>query len=127
MFDSHSACLLGLSSEFISAPRIDDKLCSFAAMTALINSTADDSFLAKSGVISLVALFDTEEIGSGLRQGAKGNFMQTVIERVIEAQVGVKSEDKSPYTTVRMFLLLYPCRSTVCRTSSANRLPTRSC
>jgi aspartyl aminopeptidase len=33
----------------------------------------------------LVALFDTEEVGSVLRVGAKSNFLRNVIERVVEA------------------------------------------
>jgi len=37
------------------------------------------------GTIKLVVLYDDEEIGSLLRQGAKGNFLPSVIERVAEA------------------------------------------
>ncbi|KZT53919.1 putative vacuolar aspartyl aminopeptidase Lap4 [Calocera cornea HHB12733] len=99
LFDKTPCCLLGFDSEFISAPRIDDKLCSFAAMTALINATSDDSFLGKSGIVSIVGCFDMEEVGSALRAGAKSNFMQTVMERIVEAQIGAEGDDVSPYTT----------------------------
>jgi len=98
LFDKTPSCLLGLDSEFISAPRIDDKLCSFAAMTALLNATSDSSFLAESGVVNVVFCSDMEEVGSSLRAGAKSNFMQTVMERIVEAQIGAKGEDLSPYT-----------------------------
>ncbi|KZS90073.1 peptidase M18, aminopeptidase I [Sistotremastrum niveocremeum HHB9708] len=99
LFDFQKATLLGLSGEFISAPRLDDKLCSFSALTSLINATSDNSFMASSEVVSMVGLFDMEEVGSGLRQGAKGNLVQTVINRIVEAQVGLKEEEKSRYTT----------------------------
>ncbi|KZS87347.1 putative vacuolar aspartyl aminopeptidase Lap4, partial [Sistotremastrum niveocremeum HHB9708] len=97
LYDFQSATTLGLSDEFISAPRLDDKLCSFSALKALTNLS--DSFLDQSSAVHLVGLFDNEEIGSGLRQGAKSNFIQTVIERLIDAQVGVKEADKSPFTS----------------------------
>lgn len=84
LFDTQPAQLGGLSKELLFAPRIDDKLCSFSALEALIVATSAKDFLAGSAV-SLVGLFDDEEIGSRLRQGAGGNLMSSIIERVIEA------------------------------------------
>lgn len=63
---------------------MDDKLCSFSAYKSLINVSSDQVFLEKSRDIALVALFDNEEIGSSLRQGAKGNFLESVLRRVAE-------------------------------------------
>jgi len=40
LFDFQPGQLLGLSKEFISAPRLDDKLCSFSALWALINASS---------------------------------------------------------------------------------------
>lgn len=81
LFDSQPAQTLGMDKEFITAGRIDDKLCSWSALTALLAASDDED----SGYIKLVALFDDEEIGSLLRQGAKGNFLPSTIERVVEA------------------------------------------
>ena len=81
LFDSQPAQTLGLDKEFITAGRIDDKLCSWSALTALLASTDNDD----EGYIKLVALFDDEEIGSLLRQGARGNFLPSTIERITEA------------------------------------------
>jgi aminopeptidase I len=82
LFDIQPATFMGLDKEFISAGRIDDKLCSWAAYKALINSTKDSS---SSSLIKVVGLFDDEEIGSLLRQGAKGNFLPTILSRAVEA------------------------------------------
>ncbi|KAF2497134.1 hypothetical protein BU16DRAFT_458798 [Lophium mytilinum] len=90
LFDIQPAQLGGLEKEFIFAGRIDDKVCSWAAIQALLNSTdSDDS----SGQIKIVGLFDDEEIGSQLRQGARSNFLPTIIERVVDsfANSGVTS------------------------------------
>jgi aminopeptidase I len=81
LFDSQPAGVLGLDKEFITAGRIDDKLCSWSALTALLAADDNDD----DGFIKLVALFDDEEIGSLLRQGARGNFLPLVIERAVEA------------------------------------------
>ncbi|KAF1918647.1 aminopeptidase I zinc metalloprotease-domain-containing protein [Ampelomyces quisqualis] len=81
LFDVQPAQTGGLDREFIFAGRIDDKLCSWAAVQALINSA---SSLADSSQIRVVALFDDEEVGSLLRQGARGNFLPSVMERIVE-------------------------------------------
>ena len=71
----------------IFAGRIDDKLCCYAAVEALLASS--DS--ASSGIIKMVGCFDDEEIGSFLRQGANSNFMSSVIERICEASCSFSS------------------------------------
>ena len=128
LFDAHPATLLGLSSEFISAPRRDDRLCSFAAVQALVNSCENEEialFNNKASLDSrvkphpsdsrnnktlegensgryakLVALFDTEEVGSVLRVGAKSNFLRSVVERVVEAFVIKAQQQSSPPSLV---------------------------
>jgi len=99
LFDTQPAQLGGLDKEFIFAGRIDDKLCSFSAIEALLASTTHSSSTASSNVqandtpnrdnsssiIKLVALFDDEEIGSNLRQGAHSNFLSSVVARISEA------------------------------------------
>ncbi|UKZ72905.1 hypothetical protein TrVFT333_000542 [Trichoderma virens FT-333] len=81
LFDSQPASVFGLDKEFITAGRIDDKLCSWPALLGLLHSTEreEDSY------IKLVALFDDEEVGSLLRQGARGNFLPSTVERAVEA------------------------------------------
>lgn len=81
LFDIMPAQTGGLDHEFIFAGRIDDKLCCFAAIEALIASEDDTS----SGTINMVGCFDDEEIGSYLRQGARSNFMDSTISRIIES------------------------------------------
>lgn len=86
LFDVQPATVIGLNKELISAGRIDDKLCSWAALQALIESQASDT--EHSSLIKVVGLFDDEEIGSLLRQGAKGNFLPITLERAVGALCG---------------------------------------
>jgi aminopeptidase I len=81
LYDSQPARLGGLEKDLIFAGRIDDKLCCYAAQQALLASSDDTS----TGSIKMVGMFDDEEIGSLLRQGARSNFMSSVIERITEA------------------------------------------
>jgi aminopeptidase I len=86
LYDIQPATLAGLDKEFITAGRIDDKLCSWAALEALKQSARNGT--SSSGIIKMVGLFDDEEIGSGLRQGARGNFLPTVMERAVGSLAG---------------------------------------
>ena len=81
LFDIQPATVGGLDKEFIFAGRVDDKLCSWAAIQALIE--ADEHDTPHSAILKVVGLFDDEEIGSLLRQGARGNLLPSVLERAV--------------------------------------------
>ncbi|KAF4625697.1 hypothetical protein G7Y89_g12465 [Cudoniella acicularis] len=85
LYDTQPAQTGGLDKEFIFGGRIDDKICSWAAMEALLATTSTASSEDHDGIIKLVAVFDDEEIGSLLRQGARGNFLPSTIERITES------------------------------------------
>lgn len=80
LFDSQAAQLGGLEKDMIFAGRIDDKLCCYAAQEALLASSDSTS----TGTVKMVGMFDDEEIGSLLRQGARSDFMSSVMERITE-------------------------------------------
>lgn len=81
LFDSQPAQVGGLDKQFIFAGRIDDKLCCYSALEALLASPDSES----SGIVKVVGMFDNEEIGSLLRQGARSNYLSSVMERITEA------------------------------------------
>jgi len=81
LFDTQPATLGGIDKEFIFAGRVDDKLCCFSAIEALLASPATTS----PNSIKIVGCFDDEEIGSLLRQGAHSNLLPSTLERICEA------------------------------------------
>ena len=85
LFDTQPACTGGLDHELLFGPRIDDKACSWAAIEALLNASESFGATATSGTIQLVGLFDDEEIGSLLRQGARSNFLPSTVSRIVDA------------------------------------------
>ncbi|CAI4610528.1 Lap4p [Saccharomyces cerevisiae AWRI796] len=80
LFDVQKGTIGGIGKHFLFAPRLDDRLCSFAAMIALI-CYAKDVDTEESELFSTVTLYDNEEIGSLTRQGAKGGLLESVVER----------------------------------------------
>ncbi|AJS32529.1 Lap4p [Saccharomyces cerevisiae YJM326] len=80
LFDVQKGTIGGIGKHFLFAPRLDDRLCSFAAMIALI-CYAKDVNTEESDLFSTVTLYDNEEIGSLTRQGAKGGLLESVVER----------------------------------------------
>ena len=99
LFDFQPATVAGIDKEFITAGRIDDKLCSWAALEGLLAAESGED----EGIIKMVALFDDEEIGSLLRQGAKGNFLPLVIERAVEALCEKTSTSYGPSVIGRTY------------------------
>ncbi|EGE81997.1 hypothetical protein RJZ56_000703 [Blastomyces dermatitidis] len=101
LFDTQAAQVGGLDKEFIFAGRIDDKLCCYSAQEALLASPAS----ASSGIVKMVGMFDAEEIGSLLRQGARSNYMSSVMERITEAFAPSYGPNVLSQTVANSFLL----------------------
>lgn len=80
MFCTQKGTLGGFSGEFMFCPRIDDKLCSYATLHGLLESVET---IEAQDKLSIVALYDNEEIGSLSRQGAQGNVLESSIERLL--------------------------------------------
>lgn len=67
--------LWGPQHEFISSPRLDDLQCAFATFRGFTNGKKEKD-------ISVYALFDNEEVGSGTSQGAGSTFLANTISRL---------------------------------------------
>lgn len=80
LFDFQKGVLGGMDREFLIAGRLDDKLCSYAAVYGLLTAPANATSF------NLVGLFDNEEIGSLTRQGARGGLLESVVDRVLHAR-----------------------------------------
>ena len=78
LYNSDKPEEIGLNGEFVSAPRIDN-LASVAALLEGISDTADEDS------ISVIALFDHEEIGSRSKQGADSNLFSGILKKIAAA------------------------------------------
>jgi aspartyl aminopeptidase len=64
LFDIQKASLGGVHSEFVHSARLDNLASCFVAVQALADCSQDDDFMENDGDISMVVLYDHEEIGS---------------------------------------------------------------
>ncbi|KAL6232857.1 hypothetical protein BDW75DRAFT_232425 [Aspergillus navahoensis] len=101
LYDSQPARIGGIDKDFIFSGRIDDKLCCYAAQEALM-ATSDHTSPAS---VKMVGYFDDEEIGSLLRQGARSNFMSSVIERITQTFATSYGPDLLAQTVANSFLI----------------------
>lgn len=84
LFDVQKGVIGGIKNDFLFAPRLDDRLCSYASIIALIEGSHDLDVDSMETFIN-VTLFDNEEVGSLSRQGAKGGLLESVVSRVSTA------------------------------------------
>ncbi len=75
----------GWRDEFVSASRLDDLQCAFAALKAFMEARNEQC-------ITVFACFDNEEVGSGTGQGALSTFLRDTLVR-INASLGFCEED----------------------------------
>lgn len=83
--DSMPCSYGGINDEFIFAPRLDNLAMSHAAVASLVESKPQSR-------ISLIALFDHEEVGSESSHGACSNFLNSTLERVISSLDGSRED-----------------------------------
>ncbi len=69
--------LWGEEDQMITAPRLDDLMCVYGAVTAFLNATKNDT-----DHVNLLAAFDNEEIGSQTLQGAASSFLEDTLGRI---------------------------------------------
>ena len=87
VYNRQAGTIWGADNEFISAPRLDDVMCAYSCMNALIDS--DES---NQESVVVCAVFDNEEVGSSTKQGADSTFLSDVLMR-IAACAGKDNED----------------------------------
>lgn len=67
--------LVGAAEEFITAPRLDDLQCVFGSLQGFLAAGESES-------LSVLAVFNNEEVGSGTRQGADSTFLTDTLYRI---------------------------------------------
>ena len=81
-YDAHRPALLGLHKEFVASPRLDNLASSLSSLDSLIENSKLDR---DDKEISMIMLFDHEEIGSRSQTGADSNMLSEVSERIVNS------------------------------------------
>jgi aspartyl aminopeptidase len=82
--DFQPAAIGGINNEFIFSARLDNLMHCFTSLTALTETSSDES-LKNEQNIRAVLLFDNEEVGSESAYGAMSPIIHEIIERVNSA------------------------------------------
>ena len=75
LYNRDKCSRLGLEEEYICGPRLDDLACAYAGLKALVEEEPGH-------YITMLAVFDNEELGSGTKQGADSTFLRDVLSRI---------------------------------------------
>eukprot|EP01064_Diplonema_japonicum_P016298 TRINITY_DN242_c4_g1_i1.p1 TRINITY_DN242_c4_g1~~TRINITY_DN242_c4_g1_i1.p1 ORF type:complete len:471 (+),score=66.99 TRINITY_DN242_c4_g1_i1:53-1465(+) len=81
LYDTHKGCLGGLYDEFIFSARIDNQISCYSVIKALTSLT--DNEVKADDMVSMIAVFDHEEVGSASAVGAAGSFTTDVVRRLV--------------------------------------------
>mmetsp|Transcript_76556 Transcript_76556/g.212641 ORF Transcript_76556/g.212641 Transcript_76556/m.212641 type:complete len:471 (+) Transcript_76556:113-1525(+) len=84
LMDAQPSLLCGIYEEFISSPRIDNLLSTWAAVQGLCNFASSDA-MANARDICIAVSFDHEEVGSQSATGAEGETLPAWVERIFGA------------------------------------------
>jgi len=85
-YDVQPPALVGMEDEFITSARLDNLLSCYIGLQSLLASSGKDA--------SLLICTDHEEVGSVSAPGAKGPFLETVVDRIAESFAPASSEAK---------------------------------
>jgi len=96
LYDVQKASLGGIHSEFIHSARLDNLASCYLAVQALVDCSKQDDFMKNDQDISMVVLFDHEEIGSTSAIGAASPILGEAVKR-ISAVLNSKEQNVAHY------------------------------
>lgn len=75
LYNRMAPSIWGANDEFVSTPKLDDLQCAFASLKAFLEGENENT-------VSVLAVFDNEEVGSGTKQGADSTFLSDTLTRI---------------------------------------------
>ena len=78
LYVRQKAAVWGMNDEFISSAALDDLACAWCCSQGFLNAESSAS-------ISVLCVFDNEEVGSSSLQGAASNLLETTLHRICTA------------------------------------------
>lgn len=103
LYDVQRGAISGLDRAFVHTARLDNLASCFAALEALAEAAPVDAEATR-----VIALFDHEEVGSQSLQGAAGNLLVRVVERLVQGHpdtTGGAARDAVARATARSLLV----------------------
>jgi aspartyl aminopeptidase len=76
VYNSDEGRVIGINDDMLLAPRIDDLGCVYASLRAFLDAPDNDN------AVSVLAVFDNEEVGSETKQGASSTFLDMTLRAI---------------------------------------------
>ncbi|KAK8893473.1 hypothetical protein M9Y10_021895 [Tritrichomonas musculus] len=76
LVDAYPPKIIGVNKQFLSSQRIDNLTSTFSAIKAFLASEPNNT-------VNILTVFDFEEIGSNTSTGAKGDFLTTILHKIL--------------------------------------------
>jgi len=96
LYDCQKSSLGGIYNEFVNSARLDNLASCYLAVQALVDCTKQDDFIKNDQDISMVVLYDHEEIGSTSAVGAASPILGEAVKR-ISAVLNSKEQNVALY------------------------------
>ncbi len=84
VYNTERGCIWGMNNEYISSRALDDLMCAWSIMQALLNYSLNER-VDGDGVVAMGCIFDNEEVGSTTAQGADSTFLSDVLAGIAES------------------------------------------
>ncbi|GAB7352378.1 hypothetical protein MBLNU459_g2814t1 [Dothideomycetes sp. NU459] len=98
LYDTQSAGIGGMANELVSAQRLDNLCMSYCALIGLLESLDDEPSFTTGSSVRMISFFDHGEIGSVSQNGARSNFLSSVLRRISRLSVAeCQPPTSSPY------------------------------
>ena len=85
LYNRQKYSIWGANNEFMSCTKLDDLQCAYSSLKGIINSR-------NNSAVTVHAVLDNEEVGSGTKQGAASTFLKDTLTRINSA-LGKDEED----------------------------------
>ena len=76
LYNAEEGRVIGINDDLILSPRIDDLGCVYASLRAFVDAPVSDN------AVSVLAVFDNEEVGSETKQGASSTFLDMTLRAI---------------------------------------------
>ena len=81
---------LGINEEFVAAPKLDDLECAYSSIEGMLNAELSKDY------VTVCAVFDNEEVGSGTKQGAGSTFGADVLKYNVAQKYTTDARSAAP-------------------------------
>ena len=78
LYNKTAGTVWGEDGEFVSSPKLDDLQCAYAGLQGFLGGGSKNT-------VSVLCVFDNEEVGSSTKQGANSDFLVNTVGRICKS------------------------------------------